>query len=382
MEAGEPKEEKVEVTDLTNSDVVTKYKAASDIVNKTLAGILTQVQEGKTPAEICTFGDALIEGQCSTVFKSKKMEKGIAFPTCVSVNEFVSHYSPLKEEPGNPLKNGDVVKIDLGCHIDGFIAVAAHTVVVGKTEVIDGPLADVMQAAHVCSEVAHRMVRPGNTNYQVSAALAEVAKSFGVNFVQGVLSHQMKQYVIDGNKVILMRGTPEQKVEEYVFEPNEVYAVDIVLSTGEGKPKESELRTTVFKRAIDKNYLLKMKASRYVFNEVNKKYPTLPFTLRAFEDEKQARMGINELTKHDMVVPYPVLLEKSGDHVVHMKYTVLLLPSGTDRITTALFDETKFKSDKVVSEETKAILALTTKTKKKKNKDKKGEADGASETKA
>lgn len=192
----------------------------------------------------------------------------------------------------------------MGCHIDGFIAVAAHTLVVGGADIEAGPLADVLKAAHTAAEVAHKLIRPGNKNTQVTDAIAEVTKSFGVNAVQGVLSHQMKQFVIDGNKVILMRADPEQKVDEFEFEPNEVYSVDIVLSTGEGKPRETESRTTVFKRAIDKSYSLKMKASRYLFNEVNKKYPTLPFSLRSTEDPKQARLGVSEMVKHEMLVSY------------------------------------------------------------------------------
>lgn len=63
------------------------------------------------------------------VYKSKQLEKGIAFPTCVSVNDMVCHYSPYPDE-SITLAPGDVVKVDLGCHIDGFIALAANTVII------------------------------------------------------------------------------------------------------------------------------------------------------------------------------------------------------------------------------------------------------------
>lgn len=56
-------------------------------------------------------------------------------PTCVSVNNCVCHFSPLLSEPPVVLKVGQVVKIDLGAHIDGYIASAAHTVVVGANKV-------------------------------------------------------------------------------------------------------------------------------------------------------------------------------------------------------------------------------------------------------
>lgn len=62
------------------------------------------------------------------------MEKGLSFPTCVSVNHVAGHFSPLKSEDAQ-LKNGDLAKIDLGVHIDGFVGQVAHTVVVGQKEV-------------------------------------------------------------------------------------------------------------------------------------------------------------------------------------------------------------------------------------------------------
>jgi len=79
------------------------------------------------------------------VYSKKKTEKGIGFPTCLSVNEVCGHFSPLKSEPAT-LGDGDLVKIDLGVHIDGFIALAAHTVTVGDSTVT-GKKADVILAA-------------------------------------------------------------------------------------------------------------------------------------------------------------------------------------------------------------------------------------------
>lgn len=62
------------------------------------------------------------------------MKKGLAFPTCISINNCVCHFSPLRSEPDVKLADGDVVKVDLGVHIDGFIAVGAHTHVVGASK--------------------------------------------------------------------------------------------------------------------------------------------------------------------------------------------------------------------------------------------------------
>ena len=192
--------------------------------------------------------------------------------------------------------------------------------------------------------------------------------------------HQMKRFVIDGNKVVSQKEDVDQHVEEMTFEENEVYAVDIVMSSGEGKPKERDQRTTVFKRAVEQSYRLKMKASRAVFNEINKRFPTLPFSISNLElDERQGRMGVVECVKHDLLHPYPALYEREGDHVVHVKFTVLILSSGTARVTgqEAELPASMFTSDKTVTEEIAAILATSSKKKKKKKKKKKAAAAAA-----
>ncbi len=67
-------------------------------------------------------------------------------------------------EPDVTLKDGDLVKLDLGAHIDGFIAVVAHSLVVGasKDKKVTGKKADAIMAAHLASEAALRLVKPGN----------------------------------------------------------------------------------------------------------------------------------------------------------------------------------------------------------------------------
>merc|ERR1712137_1069449 len=263
--------------------------------------------------------------------KDKKIEKGIAFPTCISVNELCGHFSPLKGE-SRTLSAGDVAKIDLACHIDGFIAAAAHTVVVGEDKVED-KRADCIMAAWNAAEAALRLVQVGNTNTQVTAAFGKIAEDFKCKPLQGVLSHELKKHVIDGNRCIIGAETTDERVDEFEFGMNEVFCIDVVMSTGEGKGKETEIRSTVFKRAVDQNYILKTQKARQFIHEVNKRFPALPFTLRAFEDEQVARVGVSEAKRHELLEEYPVLKEKDGETLAQFKFTVLLLPGGTKRIT-------------------------------------------------
>merc|ERR1711920_1183450 len=118
-------------------------------------------------------------------------------------------------------------------------------------------------------------------NSSVTDAFSKVATDFNCKPVQGVLSHQVKKHVIDGNRVIINAETPDEKVDEFEFGMNEVFCIDVVCSTGEGKGKETEIRSTVFKRAVEQNYILKTQKARQFISEVNRRFPALPFTLRA-----------------------------------------------------------------------------------------------------
>lgn len=237
------------------------------------------------------------------------------------------------------LADGDIVKIDLGVHIAGYIAVAAHSFVIGAACAAEAPItgakANVFHAAQGMAKVVTSMIKPGNTNHQVVDACKKVLSAYpGVNCVEGVTMHQMKRYIIDGNKTVLIRPADEGSKQETVnFEVNEVYAVDICVSSGEGTPREGNGRTTVYKRQVDKTYQLKMAASRKVFNEINRRFPTMPFTIRSLEDEKSAKLGVRECVIHDLLTSYQVVYERPGDHVVHLRFTLMLLPSGTVKIT-------------------------------------------------
>jgi len=375
----ENKDEKKEVKeDLSNPDVITKYRTAAEIVNQAITNVIKQCVVGSRIVDICSNSDKFIVDAVSKLYNNKKnIEKGIGFPTCISVNNIVGHFSPLSADQ-IVLKEGDLVKVDLGAHIDGYVSVAAHSFVLSPNTVT-GKQADVILACHTASEIALRLLKPGNKNTQITDAIAKVAADYKVNPVVGVLSHQQKRFVIDGEKVIINKTEVDQKVDEIEFAPNEVYAIDIVMSTGDGKPREIDERTTVYKRSMDTVYKLKTKTARLILSEIDKQFPTFPFTIRAL-DEKKVRFGIKECRDHDLVHAYPVLSEKEGEFVAHFKFTALVLGSGTTRITGVPQLSNKTESTNTLSNnDLKALLTQSVakkKTNKKKKKPTKAKKDG------
>uniref|UniRef100_A0A224YCS2 Metallopeptidase n=1 Tax=Rhipicephalus zambeziensis TaxID=60191 RepID=A0A224YCS2_9ACAR len=356
--------------------VVTKYKMAGEMVNKILKHLVTMCTAGTSVLAICEEGDRQLNEETSKVFKKEKeLKKGIAFPTCVSVNNCICHYSPLRSDTEYILKDGDVVKLDLGAHIDGFIAVVAHTVIVGASldNKVKGRKADVVKAAYYAAEAALRLVKPGGENNAVTDVIQKVAESYKCKPVEGMLSHQLKQYRIDGEKSIIQNPTEAQRKEheKCEFELHEVYAIDVLVSTGEGKGREMDTRTTVYKRT-DETYLLRSKASRAFLSIVDKQYASMPFTLRAFDEEVKAKLGVVECVTHKLLDPFQVLYEKEGEFVAQFKYTVLLMPSGSHRITGGQLDLELFESEYKVEDEAlsallnRSVIARSAKKKKKK----------------
>uniref|UniRef100_A0A2R9B898 Peptidase M24 domain-containing protein n=1 Tax=Pan paniscus TaxID=9597 RepID=A0A2R9B898_PANPA len=307
--------------------VVTNYKMGGDIANGVLWSLVDASSSGVSVLSLCEKGDAVIMQETGKIFKKEKeMKKRIAFPTSILVNNYQDYI----------LKEGDLVKIDLGVHVNGFITNVARTFVtdVAQGTQVTGRKADVIKAAHRCAETALCLVTPGNQNTQVTEAWNKVAHLFNCMPIEGMLSHQLKQHVIDGEKTITQNPTDQQKKdhEKAEFEVHEVYAM---------------------KRHFD----------------------AMPFTLRACEDEKKARMGVVECAKHEMLQPFNVLYKKEGEFVAQFKFTVLLLPNGPMQITSGPFQPDLYKSEmKVQDAELKTLLqsSASRKTQKKKKKKKKG----------
>ena len=149
-----------------------------------------------------------------------------------------------------------------------------------------------------------------------------------------MLSHQLEQNRIDGEKTIIQNPSEAQRKEheKFDFSVHEVYAVDVLISSGEGLGREKDAKITIYKKTDD-SYMLKMKTSREFYSKVVKQFGPMPFNLRNMEDEKKARMGVLECVGKKLIEPFQVLYDKEGSHVAQYKFTVLLMPNGAHKIT-------------------------------------------------
>ena len=369
-------EEEEEEEDIVGEDFSKDPRAfsylqdAGRIADEVLKFAMEQCKPSANLYEICQSSDNLIKEKLSKIYTKKKFIKGIAFPTCISINEVCGNYSPLSEPTDDPheyktLSEGDVAKISLGVEINGFAALVGHTIVVGeKKEKIKGNKADVILAAYNSIQAGLKMMTKENTNNQITEAISKICNDYKVNPIEGVLSHRMKRDIIDGLETIINKSTVDQKVDERKFEHGDVFGFSVIVSTGEGKPKETTIKTSIYKRALETTYKLRTDSGRRLLSVVENNFYSFPFSFSAFDKEESIKlkqkipnfkttmkMGLNECVKNDLLHGYPVLTEKKGEIVAEFTYTIAVRNEGPIVISGLSLDTNDFESDKKITDE-------------------------------
>jgi curved DNA binding protein len=292
--------------------------------------------------ELCERGDKLLDEEVAKVYKGKKVLKGIGHCTTISPSAYITPYTPLKsdaEEAAATLKEGEVVKIQLGAQIDGFCAIVCDNVIVGSSDEVTGREADLILATHYANELLLRlMVPPGlvphgdeeeqkkaaskkaYTQSQMTNMLEKVVKAYGCNLVESTTIWQFDHNEIESKKKIIL--APGEGVRgDGLPEVGEVWGVEMGVSLGSGKVKNNSNRTTLHRRTAT-TYQLKRPTSRSLLSEVVKKFGTFPFSLRQLEDEKAAKVGVVECVRTGVLRQYEVVVDKDNQPVARLFSTV------------------------------------------------------------
>ncbi|XP_055343601.1 proliferation-associated protein 2G4-like [Paramacrobiotus metropolitanus] len=334
---------------VANVAVLNKYKVAGKIADKVAQRVVERCAAGHSVRELCEEADKMIVWLTSSI-ETGDLRKGVAFPACMSVNNCVCHFSPLENDTDVKLKNGDLIKIDLAVHIDGYIACVGYSHVVGATKKkpASGRKADVVRAAYAALDASMRLIKAGVDNFKVTEVIQKAAEAFQCKPIEGMLSHQLGRNQFEGGKSIILNPNSAQKREheKSEFAVNEVYALDILVSTGEGKAQEATARTTIH-HLNDLAYPLRMKKPVKDFLEqTSEQYGTLCFHLRNVRNHKAARPVIAECVSHGLLTPFPVGYEKDGALVAQFKCTLAVTANGIRLIAGGLpLDMNSYKSD-------------------------------------
>lgn len=128
-----------------------------------------------------------------------------------------------------------MVSIDLGAHMDGYAALAGHTLIVGGAA--KGRQADCILAAANAFKAITNLMQPGVNNNELTKSIEKVMKQYDCEPLTGVVSYKIRKDLMDGvGGFILNKAIPAHKPKDFELAPGDVFCLDVCASTGKGLP--------------------------------------------------------------------------------------------------------------------------------------------------
>ncbi|MFQ5975833.1 MAG: type II methionyl aminopeptidase, partial [Candidatus Hydrothermarchaeales archaeon] len=236
------------------------YVKAGIIASEVMEAGLEKIDSGVKLLDVAEFIEKL------TVEKGAKP----AFPCNISINERAAHYTPVADDK-TVFKDGDIVKLDIGMHVEGHIADIARSVLV------NGKKNDLIKASEKALEEAIKMIKPGVKTNELGAQIEETIKKAGFLPISNLTGHKLAIYNLHGGLVIPnVKTTHADTIQE-----NDVLAIEPFATDGAGRVVD-ENDALIFKYLSDRP--LRMKESRVILNYAKSNYGNLPFAERWISD--------------------------------------------------------------------------------------------------
>nr|CCC95019.1 conserved hypothetical protein [Trypanosoma congolense IL3000] len=349
---------------INNPDVMTKYKFAGRAVDEVMGLVAAACVPGADCSKLCQLGDTELLQRIGEVFKKRDENKnlrprGLSYPTNISVNQILCNYAPLDDSPSTILRGGDVVKIHMGCHLDGYPVCAARTIIVpfdfsvSSKGDIEGDTAvtssrdfaakrgatphsapgttfrsltqggsNAIEAARVALHGIIHLMQPGSVNRDITDFIHRVGNYYGVQALEGVLSNRTKRWVPDGMDCIITRRVvaeaPHQDVADCTVDSNQVWTLDVAFTDHESYKvrADDDAPTTLFRRTeVDVSTDFRLTSVNSTLKEITEKHHCFPFNLRYMSSVPKARLALSVLRNNSIVDPLPVLRIKGERHI-------------------------------------------------------------------
>jgi methionyl aminopeptidase len=291
------------------------YLRAGKIASEVRESARKKYHVGSTLLEICESVESQIRG----------MGAEPAFPVNTSLNDIAAHYT-AEPNDSTTVKEGDVLKIDIGVQIDGYIADTAVTVC------YDPKYESLVKAAEAALAEAVRAARANTKAGDIGRVIEATITKFGFRPIQNLSGHSLQQYTVHAGKSIPNIWT---RGSSFALLPNEAYAIEPFVTTkdGQGVVYEGKMRN-IF--GITSRKPVKDEEADKLLDLIWSRYRTLPFAMRWLTDrydEKDLRRLMETLIKKKNVHSYPILVEGHGKVVVQAEHTLIPSESSVSVIT-------------------------------------------------
>lgn len=276
---------------------------------------------GKVGALALATGVSMARPGQSLIDIAEEVEKVIrtegalpSFPVNLSIDVQAAHYTPSPED-GRRLRDGEVLKVDVGAQIDGYASDNAATVEVGSSR-----HAALLGATRDALESGSAVLRGGMDTRAVSQAIERAIHARGLKPIVDLSGHTIERYLLHAGKSIPnSAGQPPARLEV-----GEVVAVEPFATNGQGHIHDGPFGNIMRFRTeppADREPELAALFTRF---------RTLPFCLRWVADPEVRTLV---LRRRKFLQTYPVFLETGGGLVSQAEKTFLLLPDGAETLT-------------------------------------------------
>lgn len=289
-----------------DAEVLEKYRKAGEILAQVRSEASSMIDVGVSILEVAEF----VEG------KTRALGGEPAFPCNISRDRVAAHDTPRPQD-GSTFGE-EMVKLDIGVHVDGYIADAAVTVDLGGHP-------DLVEASKAGLAAAIELVEPGASTADLGAAIEEAIRGYGYNSVANLTGHGLDRYRAHGEPSV-----PNRAVDKGVeLSPGDVIAIEPFATDGIGRISEApqvEIYSLVGKRPV------RSPPARALLKEVQDRYPSLPFARRWLSGER-IDYSLLQLLRAGVLHRYPLLWEAEGALVSQAEETVIVLDSGSEVTT-------------------------------------------------
>ncbi len=268
----------------------------------------------------------LVEYVESEILKSGAQ---IAFPCNVSINEVAAHYtSPAGDK--TTIRAGDMVKLDLGAMIDGYIADTAITIIAGGN--IDENYTqdeinlheEIVEASAAGLEAAIATARAGVEVSKIGASVREAIAEYKLNPIFNLTGHSLEQ-----NNLHAGISIPNyDNHDHYVLEEGQAIAIEPFATNGEGTVNDAPGHY-IFSYMANKPF--RMRSTQRILKYIQHNNAYVPFSGRWITDEFGERKGsiaLKQLSEAMAIYPYAPLREKQGCFVSQKEHTVIIEKEG------------------------------------------------------
>ncbi|MBN2423054.1 type II methionyl aminopeptidase [Candidatus Woesearchaeota archaeon] len=273
---------------------------------------------GQIAAQARDYGASLIKIGASMLEVTEKIEAKIkelggefAFPPQISLNDIAAHYSA---EPDDKIifKKGDLAKLDVGVHIDGFIGDTAVTIDLGENK-------DLVNASREAVENAISIIKPGITLGKIGRVIQDTIQKYGFSPVKNLSGHGVGEYVFHGRPSIPNFDTGDSTI----LEKGQVIAIEPFATPGHGMIYESG-NANIFSQINQKP--VRNIITRQILQEI-RTYNSLPFTTRWLTKKFnpfKVNFALRELLQKEIITSYPPLPERTHALVSQAEHTLIV----------------------------------------------------------